>query len=541
MAKRSSQLGSEVWLDRLGPILVILVSIMVFAGKARLFTHVHDSVKYAAGAQAFTMGLGYTMPVYETGPSQRLYPPLQSAILSIGWNPAVSYTANRDGMLLVSLALSVISLLGCYWFWRIAGVPAWPSLLLLCTLAFHDAVVLGTMCLATDIGFIALFCALASVWWRAGRASLAWPWLVTGVGLSLALLWRSAALAAVGAGILFSVVVSIRARNLRPLVLLVTPLLVTLAFSLFQPWGLGGYVSVATEITGGRAQSLLNIVYTGCVELFTGRTILAAISPGLRIAEEVISRHVPGAGPVLGILVAVGAWLGAYAALRGFRRQSGVFCWALLGGLGLYAIQILAAPWGILAHYRYFMPVIILLVPWVWDGIATLSSTRLRSAVLWSGGVTILVVTALNAKHCEVKFREHQRVTDIENVRGLVAEARKELPPEARLAVTIGAPVLDVVEIWGRPVLPDYIRCGADLREPAYHRVLGFPRADFLLSRDSAEGDPRGLLTLHRQTPTGTYRLVRIDPVAEAEFRRLRGIPPPQGPRAANPGESPRQ
>jgi hypothetical protein len=321
----------------------------------------------------------------------------------------------------------------------------------------------------------------------------------------------------------------------------VTPLLVTLAFSLFQPWGLGGYVSVATEITGGRAQSLLNIVYTGCVELFTGRTILAAISPGLRIAEEVISRHVPGAGPVLGILVAVGAWLGAYAALRGFRRQSGVFCWALLGGLGLYAIQILAAPWGILAHYRYFMPVIILLVPWVWDGIATLSSTRLRSAVLWSGGVTILVVTALNAKHCQVKFREHQRVTDIENVRGLVAEARKELPPEARLAVTIGAPVLDVVEIWGRPVLPDYIRCGADLREPAYHRVLGFPRADFLLSRDSAEGDPRGLLTLHRQTPTGTYRLVRIDPVAEAEFRRLRGIPPPQGPRAANPGESPRQ
>ncbi len=530
----------EVWLDRLGPLAIILVACALFAGKGRQYTHVHDSVKYAAGAQGFAMGSGYVLPIYESHPRAGLYPPLQSLILSIGWDPERTYAANRNGLLAISLGLSVLSLLGCYWFWRVAGMPQMTALVLLGVLTFHEVVAVGTMGLATDIGFTGLLCVLAGVWWRGGRSVSGWLWLLTGIGLSLTLLWRTAAIAIVGAGILASMIASLRGRSLRPAVLLMVPLMLTLGYSVFQPWGPGGYVSVANQMSGGEARSFVGTLTAGCIELLKGRSLLSAISPGLRIAEEVIGRRWAGAGVVFALLVGVVVWMGAWLAVLGFRKQAGMFRWAVLGCMGLYVLQILVTPWGTIYHGRYLIPVVILAAPWVWSGLVGLSARGPQAVILRLSQAACVLVASINGYHSHVKFREHQRITDAENLGIVLRQMRAELPAETKLCVSIGAPVLEVVEIWGRPILPDYIRPSVDLREASYHRQLGYPRGDYLLTRDPPADDVPGLMLPYRETPGRSYRILRIDPQAEPGFRKARGMPPaPAIPVEDHPGVRP--
>jgi len=516
----------RLWGEWLVPLAVLGLGFALFAGKATQYTHVHDSVLYASGAQGIASGSGYVLPIYEGSPRAGLYPPLQSMLLSVGWDPDLPYSRNKPRLAVVSGILTILALLVCHRFWRIAGIPTAGAALILSVLTFHEAATVGTLALTADIGFAGLLCGICAMWWRGGCQPSPWPWLLTGIGLALALIWRTAALAIAGGAVIAAMAVAWRSRRWRPMVLLSTPILAMLLYSLQQPWGPAGYVSVAHQLGASTSAGMIPKVLEGCILLGNGTSLLRAISPGLRIAQEVISRQGPWISAAIATAMGGGVWMAGWMAVRGFRSQTGGFRWVLLGICSLYVVQILMTPWGTIYHGRYLLPVVAVMMPWVVRGLTVGRPCGLRIVALFLGMGFCVLAASLNAYHSRIKFQEHQRTTNREGLLTALQAMRGELPAGTRLAVSIGAPVLDVVEMLGRPVLPDYIRPSVDLREATYHRAMGYPRADYLVSRDSPEGDPPGLLAPQGVPVRNPYRILRIDPASEAGFRQQRGMPP---------------
>lgn len=184
-----------------------------------------DTTYYVEGAKAFAEGRGYNHVLHVGEPPIRLYPPGQSAFLSLGWRAGGgTFPENYRAMAFTECAASLAALWLLTRFLLGAGVGQVGTALALLTVGLSPMWTAYTHFLYSE----PVFCALGFVvWQRLGKvveSPTAGGWLILGVISGVMFLWRTAALGMI-AGLVLVAVFRIGPRRWLALGALLLPVL----------------------------------------------------------------------------------------------------------------------------------------------------------------------------------------------------------------------------------------------------------------------------------------------------------------------------
>ena len=209
---------------------MIVFLVLIFASYCwftqwRAFGYWADPVIYVEGARSLVEQGMYRHESHAGTPKISLYPPIQSAWLSIPWRLNPSFPENVPWLNGSMIVLACGTLAVGFVFLRRAGLPVG-----LCAgLTFNWAISASWNAfiywLSSDIGFTG-WCVGLGLLWLTPKLSTNTRWWLTGIGLALGYWWRSAALGLIAGTGLVTLWIAIRHRRFLPLIAITVPVLV---------------------------------------------------------------------------------------------------------------------------------------------------------------------------------------------------------------------------------------------------------------------------------------------------------------------------
>lgn len=481
----------------------------------RSFGYFRDAGIYLSGALGIAGGEGYRLVPFSGAPAIGQYPPLQSLVLSWfvraggGGLPEIVPWVNA-GMILLAVAAVLAG-------WKVMvrlGCPAWLAGLLALNLALAMRWFEWTFWLMSDIGFTALLLALAAwVLSRPGDRGDRWLWLIAGVGLATAYLWRVAAFGGIAGAGLLAAWVSFRRRTWSPVVAFSVPcLLAGLGWWLMsrQALGYAKLYPVLVESAGGGLLGYSRLVWSQWWELLSGRALWEAMIVPLSRLPIVLGRSSPAAAWLVsaaGFVLAAGVVVTAALALRqGRSRKEQALVWVGLA----YLAFILAVPNGGDHVHRYLFPLLPLLLGLSARWVCTALPVRWRQPAAAAAAVALLGAAAANAAMTVRASAAANRQFALDELKEVADWTRANTPAEARIAVDYTLPFVHF-HLWsGRKLVTDTDHPGV----AASHirtDLMDEPTARYTLVSDQgfAPYRPEGGFEEVKVSQNGHFRLLR--------------------------------
>lgn len=326
----------------------------------------NDTGIYLGGAASLALGRGYTLQQYENSPPISIYPPGQSAWLSLFWrldrNP---FPQNASTLVLGSWIAAMLALLALAWALYIQPeCPTWFAAIVVALLgtSFMFAGFVGL--LFADVLFFAVSFTAAALL-RIGRTqdNRSWQWWL---GLSTALgclyLIKTAALAFIGAATLLWLFDRGWRKPISAVALFI-PTTSAIGFwfllSRLAP-SYGSYISSRIVELGGMT-GYLQFVSMQTADYFSGRWFVTAL---LNVPHQMDGAKLLAGVPLLsglpaaaiGVCVIVCTVIGA---LKSKSLPESLF-------VSAYMVQLLA--WPFYMDARGMVPLLPFIVRWLWIG-----------------------------------------------------------------------------------------------------------------------------------------------------------------------------
>ncbi len=511
-------------------ILVFLVSGLIYwLVRFESVALVADTVAYLAGAKSIASGDGYRMAWHVGLPRIGVYPPGQSAWLALFWPRDASFAEALPRLLLAmavagGLANGLLYLLG-----RRTGLSGPATLGLVGIWAVSPLWVQWLFWLMSDPMFLAVL--LGMMAWAVGLRSspTRTAWFGLGVGIAAALAFRTAAIG-IFAGAA-TVGIALSRKDWKSAVLLILP-----GFAVLWAWrtwtaGITGYgdtYSLMIADAGG-LPGLLREKADEALSWVSGRFFFEAVFPLFSRSGVVAARHFGKLGGLATDTVMAAAfgcvvWL-AWKGVRG-RWTPGLK--AVIAVLAVYSAMVYMAPnpgWFV---HRYLYPVWLLMFIYAVHGLEDRLRSRDRRFERSAARAAVAAAIAINLAGT---LRTRQFWRKPEDLAELAAIA-DHLASQPGNKPVLAADVDDVPAMY----LGD--RLGNSLLASYYFRP-GFPvlvraadqnwvQPNFLVtSATGFETNYPGLFTLEFGANHKRWRLYRVDPDADREWRRAKGLPPP--------------
>ncbi len=484
-----------------------------------------DWAIYLEGAKSLADGAGYRFVAHEGAPAINLYPPLQSAYLSLFWQLNPRFPDNLGllnyGMLAIGLGFNGLLFL----YLRRTGIPLLGVCLIMIVWATSPAWFNLMNSFVSDVLFGLLWLALVMVWPQSPEAGFPGRWLAAGVIAAAMFLTRMAALAPVLAS-MAAVVFLFRRRAWRALAMFGLP--VSLAVILWKCMAgtQGSYLDFLQSRFGQAAglAGYLSFCFGNAMEYVSGlpfQQALFPVLPHLQVASWTL-----GAGPASILLVALllvtagSAWL----IVRGIRQES---CTERILGFAVlaYLLQLMAWPYAL--GPRCVFAVMPFLLAWAWRGVVTLPVAPTRRPVLVALAAGVLVFNfAGNVILLRQELRAESPARCQNALREIAGWMKTNLPPDAKIAVSWMQPYPYLHAETGLRLVEDYYSAKFAFA-PISHAAQGWARADYLFA-DNRSWYWAEFAKSTRQFPAllqevarshyGDFRLYRIDPVLQEGY-----------------------
>ncbi|MFN0067544.1 MAG: hypothetical protein ACKVYV_07895 [Limisphaerales bacterium] len=450
--------GRSAWVV---PVVLVLVTVVFYwRYQFRSFGFYRDAGIYLSGALGLAAGEGYRLVPFSGQPVIGVYPPLQSLLLSPfvrlgGASLPEMVPWVNGGMILLAVAAVLAG-------WRVMvrlGSPAWLAGLLALNLALAMRWFEWTFWLMSDIGFTALLLLLAGrVLARPDDRGDRWLWLVVGLGLATAYLWRVAAFGALAATALLAVWAGWRRGNWTPVLAFCGPcLLAGLGWWLLsrQAIGYGNIYPVIIQQAGGGLAGYSRLVLGQFGELLSGRALWEAMIVPLSRLPIALGRASPAAAWLVsaaGFVLAAGVAVTAVLGLRRARREREL---ALAFVALAYLAFVMVIPNGADHVHRYLFPVLPLLLGLSVRWLGGVLPARWRRPAAIAVTVALLGTAAANAAMTVRASNFASRQYALDELKEVADWTRAHTPPEALVAVDYTLPFVHF-HLWsGRKLVTD--------------------------------------------------------------------------------------
>jgi hypothetical protein len=355
-------------------LTLLVIGLLTFALLPRDTAYSVDANTYLGGAISFAHGEGYHSGTQLNHPRVTIYPPLHSLYLSLAWRMNSAFPAN---IFWLNLAMVLLSLGTCACLLVLLhrmSLPMPVIVLLTLTLGLSPSWLTLQTFLFSDVLLTLLASLHWLLWWREDKPAGPSTYWLTGLLLALSLLTRTAALAWIGAT---GLILLWKHRSTRPWHWVALLLLPFLAALWWRQWcaggyGYGTYFQTTIQQPGGLAQYLTNTLgqawrYLG------GEYALEMLSPAFaRLGSGQFTQNLPKAVVLLLKTANVTCALGLVTlavigcCTRWDRRSPG-----LLIVLGVYLAELIIWPFPL--GYRVLLPLLPVLLYWIWRGYLTIS------------------------------------------------------------------------------------------------------------------------------------------------------------------------
>ncbi len=480
-----------------------------------------DTTYYVEGAKAFAEGRGYRHVLHVGEPPIRLYPPGQSAFLSLGWRAGGgTFPENYRAMVFAECAASLVALWMLTHFLLGAGVGRMGTALSLLTVGLSPMWTAYTHFLYSE----PVFCALGFlVWQRLGKVVVSptpGGWLILGAVTAVMFLWRTAGLG-IFAGLLLVAVFWGGPRRWLALGALLAPMVLAVGFSAvlsrtdaaFEAGDYAHSFQDRLRLLGGPGGYAV-MVRRHLVEFALGSPFVDALNATpLRFRERATLAGIP----VQGLMEDFGLVLGTgflVFLIRGAIEDGGPAGRARALVFGAYQLMVIVWVYDLGGR-----PVFVLLAPalaWVWRGMhAFFPGAKTWTWVRGAAVAAALVMFTVNTKLLLAYAPYSDQRT--EQIRKFVESVRPPNLSDGQLAVDVDLPGVLVSGWTGRrianlPFADEYGAAWVPVRRDA-------TAPEYYLARTKLFDASGNRTTVH-----GIYRIERKSP--DDKLALARRLPP---------------
>jgi hypothetical protein len=460
---------------------LIAASLILFyaASRPREPAFVSDSNFYLAGAESLAETGQYRLITHQGAPWIGLYPPLQSAYLSLYWRLEPSFPANlgllQSGMvLLVVMACLALFAIQCHF-----GVTVLFAALLSLALGLSPTLYVLAYSFFSDVLFAGLAFGLILDWLYlpAGKGR----WAASGLLLGLMYLTRTAALGIAAPMLCFAGWAAVRSRTGWPLVLTVAPVgMAIYIWNFAMPHGTPTYITLLVDAYHQHAgwfqngwPSFARYVRDQSVDFLSGRDLLRTIFPSF---EPIFSSSLPG-WLLKGLTWIAGA-LFLFSAAIGYVRDSWKEKHAALAVLLCYSIELILWPWRL--EPRTLIPLLPLAIVWSakgWNAFRDRGNRLARMGSLAGLGTLLLF-------NCFVTLEQSKWLSAfgaLPELRDIAERIGKEIPAGHTIAAGTDLPLFQFYHYSGGRCVP-FVKYGpvkASQTNQAEYLLLWQPSSSF--------------------------------------------------------------
>ncbi len=506
--------GYEAGLIACATILTMVVQFLLTSHNAAYFA---DPLMYLSGARSLASGQGYGFACYIDHPPIGTYPPLQSLWLSFSYRFGPPFPQNLDWLLGQMLVLSGVCLFLGQLYLRRLGAPLWATVLFAAAWGTSAHWVMLISWFWSDIGFSALIFALLLWWVTKPSPERLQGWAFTGLILSAAYLWRTAALSLIGIAFLAAVWRMVRYREAAPLFAVALPVACAMAFWKWMTHDAIGYGLILKYLLQdlGGVKGYVLYLQAAASELLSGRTAWNMFCEAYGFIPEVLHERAPLLAPVAYFLSMGIFWLlGATAGWGLWNLRKSSWNQILFAGWLGYLAQMVAPACNPVQYPRYLFPVLIVPLGWFITGVSKLPDKIRRPAKML---ILALLVGAvgLNLRYTPKTTRHWEKFMPASELKEVADFIRSSLPAEALIAMDYRLPAEQLSVATGREFLTDYFSPSAGMT-PVQHHQQGNRTADYLLTSqikapaDFGAYEPPTNFPVVLLTSGGAFKLVQV-------------------------------
>lgn len=514
-------------------ILIALVTVVIVVGEALLTSHkaayFADPMMYLSGARSIAAGDGYRFAGYLDHPPIGTYPPLQSLWLSFSYRFGPSFPQNLGWLLGQMLVLSGVCLFLGQLYLRRLGAPLWAVTLFAIAWGTTAHWVMLITWFWSDIGFAALIFGLL-LWWVLNPSSERLrSWILTGVILALAYLWRTAALSLIGIALLAAGWRLVKHRDFYPLLALGLPVGMAIVFWKWMARDAIGYGPILEYLFRelGGMDGYLAYLRAAASELLSGQTAWNMLCEAYSFIPDVLHERFPALETPARIFSTGLFWLLSAIAGRGLwhLRRSGwnIVLFAIWTG---YVAQMVAPACNPVQYPRYLFPLFLVPMGWFVAGMVSLPDVPRRFAKV-ACMVILAGAVVLNLRYTPKTTRHWEKFMPVGEIAEVAEFIRTSVPTNALIAMDYRLPVEQLAVATGREFLADYFSPSEEMT-PVRHRQQGKRPAGYLLTSqieapaDFGAYEPPTNFPVVLVTSGRAFKLVRVpEGVAPAPIKPL--------------------
>jgi len=433
-------------------LTLLAIGLITFALLPRDAAYTVDANAYLGGAVSFAQGEGYHAGTQLDHPRVTIYPPLHSLYLSLAWRINPEFPAN---ILWLNLAMMLLSLGACACLFVLLhrmSLPLPVIVLLTLTLGLSPSWLTLQTFLFSDVLLTLLACFLWLLWWRGDQPANRSTYWLTGLLLAVSLLTRTAALAWIGAA---GLILLWKHRSTRPWHWVAVLLLPLLAALWWRQWCAGGYsygtyFQANIQQPGGLAQ-YLSSTFLQAWRYLGGEYALEMLSPAFaRLPTGQFTQHLPKAVVFLIKAASMIASLGLMLlALIGCRAQRNQHTQYLIIVSGIYLAELIIWPFPL--GYRVLLPLLPVLLYWIWHGYLTLGKRWFTSKQLTRLALCVLSLNLLLNGFLAVRLQKsYAQPEKLADTRELAQWLTNHAAPASRIAIDDQIPLTHLHCYTGR-------------------------------------------------------------------------------------------
>jgi len=433
-------------------LTLLVIGLITFALLPRDTAYSVDANTYLGGAISFAHGEGYHAATQVDHPRVTIYPPVHSLYLSLAWRMNPAFPAN---ILWLNLAMLLLSLGTCACLFVLLhrmGLPLPIIVLLTLTLGLSPSWLTLQTFLFSDVLLTLLAGLLWLLWWRDSKPAPQSTYWLTGLLLAVSLLTRTAALAWIGTA---GLILLWKYRSARPWQWVAVLLLPFLAALWWRQWCAGGYsygtyFQTTIQQPGGFAQYLTNTL-SQAWRYLGGEHAIEMLSPAVtRLSNSQLSHTLPQSVVFLmkaaSMMCALGLSVLTVIGCRArWDRQSP--CLLLI--LGVYLAELIIWPFPL--GYRVLLPLLPVLLYWVWHGYLTLSQRWLTLRQVNTVAICLLTLNLLLNGMLAVRLQKgYAQSGKLADTRELAGWITRHTSPNSRIAIESTLPLTHLHFYTGR-------------------------------------------------------------------------------------------
>jgi hypothetical protein len=248
-------IGKTDWLMMV--FIAMTVAVFSWAVIPVNIVYVADSLYYVSSAGSLGAGEGYRTPILAGNPANGMYPPLQSAYLSLAWRLNPDFPENQQLIKAMMIALWSLTTTILFATLRKGGSSRLISTLVALAVGTCGGWIYFVAHAFSDVLFSFLALALAFLWIRPDDPTanrLFFRITASGVLLALMYLTRIATFGFIPGAFLAASICSWRRKSWRPVLLLGVPVLAAIIYWSLAPketFGYGPYATREMALYGG--------------------------------------------------------------------------------------------------------------------------------------------------------------------------------------------------------------------------------------------------------------------------------------------------